>query len=136
MLAERRSARSDVQAFRKRLGLRDEWALVIGVDRIDYTKGIPERLSAVERLLERYPEWREPVRVAADRRAEPDEITERYQELNDEVDACVDARSTRSTAPTTGSRSSCRARTTARRRSSRVLPRRRTCASCRRCTTA
>src|SRR5262249_25132138 len=25
----------------------------------DYTKGIPERLQAIERLLEKYPDWRE-----------------------------------------------------------------------------
>lgn len=35
-----------------------EDALVgVGVDRLDYTKGILERFSAVERLLEREPEW-------------------------------------------------------------------------------
>ncbi len=32
--------------------------LVLGVDRLDYTKGIPERLEAFGVLLERYPEWR------------------------------------------------------------------------------
>lgn len=32
--------------------------LVLGVDRLDYTKGIPERLLAFGRLLERFPEWR------------------------------------------------------------------------------
>ena len=32
--------------------------LVLGVDRLDYTKGIPERLLAFARLLELYPEWR------------------------------------------------------------------------------
>jgi trehalose 6-phosphate synthase len=32
--------------------------LVLGVDRLDYTKGIPERLEAFGRLLEMYPEWR------------------------------------------------------------------------------
>ncbi|MCC6277228.1 MAG: trehalose-6-phosphate synthase [Oligoflexia bacterium] len=31
--------------------------LGIGVDRLDYTKGILERFMAVERLLELYPEW-------------------------------------------------------------------------------
>jgi alpha,alpha-trehalose-phosphate synthase [UDP-forming] len=31
--------------------------LGIGVDRIDYTKGIPERLQALERLLEEHPEY-------------------------------------------------------------------------------
>jgi len=29
----------------------------LGVDRLDYTKGIPERLEALERLYEKYPEW-------------------------------------------------------------------------------
>ncbi|MFY0564500.1 bifunctional alpha,alpha-trehalose-phosphate synthase (UDP-forming)/trehalose-phosphatase [Archangium lansingense] len=32
--------------------------LVLGVDRLDYTKGIPRRLMAVQRLLEREPAWR------------------------------------------------------------------------------
>lgn len=41
--------------LRKRLGLRNE-KLLVGVDRVDYTKGIPERFSAVDRLLERHSE--------------------------------------------------------------------------------
>ena len=32
--------------------------LGIGIDRADYTKGIPDRLWAVDRLLETYPEYR------------------------------------------------------------------------------
>jgi alpha,alpha-trehalose-phosphate synthase [UDP-forming]/trehalose-phosphatase len=32
--------------------------LVLGVDRLDYTKGIPERLIAFGKLLENFPEWR------------------------------------------------------------------------------
>ncbi len=32
--------------------------LVLGVDRLDYSKGIPDRIEAFERLLENYPEWR------------------------------------------------------------------------------
>ena len=41
--------------LRQRLGLRDEQILV-GVDRVDYTKGIPERFTAVDRLLQLHPE--------------------------------------------------------------------------------
>ncbi len=33
--------------------------LGIGIERIDYTKGIPERLQALSRFFERYPEYRE-----------------------------------------------------------------------------
>ncbi|MGC4083489.1 MAG: bifunctional alpha,alpha-trehalose-phosphate synthase (UDP-forming)/trehalose-phosphatase [Vicinamibacterales bacterium] len=36
--------------------------IVLGVDRLDYTKGIPTRLLAVERLLARHPELRDTVR--------------------------------------------------------------------------
>lgn len=32
--------------------------LLLGVDRMDYTKGIDRRLEAVDQLFERYPEWR------------------------------------------------------------------------------
>jgi len=46
--------RADVFA---RLGLAADQRLAIGVDRFDYTKGILERLHAIERLLEKHPEW-------------------------------------------------------------------------------
>jgi trehalose 6-phosphate synthase len=42
---------------RARLGLPEEHALGVGVDRLDYTKGIEERFLAVERLLDLHPEW-------------------------------------------------------------------------------
>jgi trehalose 6-phosphate synthase len=41
----------------ERLGLPADICLAVGVDRFDYTKGILERLNAVERLLEKQPEW-------------------------------------------------------------------------------
>lgn len=41
----------------ERLGLPTDACLAVGVDRYDYTKGILERLNAVERLLEKWPEW-------------------------------------------------------------------------------
>jgi len=33
-------------------------AMLIGVDRLDYSKGIPERLNAFERFLANFPDWR------------------------------------------------------------------------------
>jgi trehalose-6-phosphate synthase len=36
-----------------------ERRIILGVDRLDYTKGIDRRLTAFELLLERHPEWRE-----------------------------------------------------------------------------
>ena len=42
---------------RERLDLPATQSIGIGVDRLDYTKGIEERFRAVERLLELHPEW-------------------------------------------------------------------------------
>lgn len=42
---------------RERFGYGPEHRIAVGVDRFDYTKGILERLHAVERLLEKHPEW-------------------------------------------------------------------------------
>jgi trehalose 6-phosphate synthase/phosphatase len=63
-------------------------AIVLGIDRLDYSKGIPERLLAYERLLEREPDLREHVRfiqVAAPSRAE---VTA-YAEFERTVDELV-----------------------------------------------
>jgi len=42
---------------RERLGLNPDVRLGVGVDRLDYTKGILERFNAIERLLELEPRW-------------------------------------------------------------------------------
>jgi trehalose 6-phosphate synthase len=36
-------------------------AMIIGVDRLDYSKGIPERMDAFERFLTNFPDWRNKV---------------------------------------------------------------------------
>jgi trehalose 6-phosphate synthase len=66
-------------------GLKPNALLGIGVDRLDYTKGIEERLLAVEMLLERYPEFLGRfsfAQIAAPSRTK----IQRYQELNDAVE--------------------------------------------------
>jgi trehalose 6-phosphate synthase len=67
------------------LRLEPDALLGIGVDRLDYTKGIEERMLAVERLLERFPALVGRftfVQLAAPSRT----IIKRYQELNDRVE--------------------------------------------------
>jgi trehalose 6-phosphate synthase/phosphatase len=62
--------------------------LVLGVDRLDYTKGIPERIHAFERLLELYPEHREKVvlmQIAVPSRFQVAE----YRQLKREIDGLV-----------------------------------------------
>jgi trehalose-6-phosphate synthase len=63
--------------------------LAVGVDRLDYTKGIPERFRAVERFLERYPRYRGEltcVEIGAPSRSS----IPRYQEIEHEVAAEAD----------------------------------------------
>jgi trehalose 6-phosphate synthase len=53
--------------------------LILGVDRLDYSKGIPERLYAFRRLLELFPEWRrkvELIQVSVPSRADVPEYAE------------------------------------------------------------
>ena len=62
--------------------------IILGADRLDYTKGIPHKIEALERLLEKYPEHREKVQLiqaAVPSRANMDQ----YQELKDQVTALV-----------------------------------------------
>jgi trehalose 6-phosphate synthase len=70
------------------LGLKPNALLGVGVDRLDYTKGIEERLLAVEHLLERFPQFRGRftfVQLAAPSRT----VIERYQQLNERVEQLV-----------------------------------------------
>ena len=62
--------------------------LILSVDRLDYTKGIPQRLRGYARFLEKHPDYRGKVSmviiVAPSRTAVP-----QYQELKREVDELV-----------------------------------------------
>ena len=46
-----------LQRIHARDNIPDGVLIGVGVDRLDYTKGIVERFRAIERLLEKYPEW-------------------------------------------------------------------------------
>ncbi|HSP99521.1 MAG TPA: bifunctional alpha,alpha-trehalose-phosphate synthase (UDP-forming)/trehalose-phosphatase [Candidatus Dormibacteraeota bacterium] len=62
--------------------------VVLGVDRLDYTKGIPERLRAFERLLELHPEHHERVillQIAVPSRSE----VEAYRRQKRQIDELV-----------------------------------------------
>jgi len=68
------------------LGLAPDALLGVGVDRLDYTKGIEDRLLTVERLLDRFPRLRGRftfAQLAAPSRT----LIAPYRELNERVDA-------------------------------------------------
>jgi trehalose-6-phosphate synthase len=75
--------------LRERYGLGDG-PLAVGVDRIDYTKGIAERFRAIERFFERYPEHRGRltfVQLGAPSRTH----IPRYRDLVGELETLADA---------------------------------------------
>ncbi len=77
----------EVAATRRTLGI-GEARLIMGVDRLDYTKGIPERLQAFDRMLDSKPEWRGRV-VFLQIGAPTRDRLDRYQTLGTEVLAQV-----------------------------------------------
>ncbi|MFQ5667503.1 MAG: trehalose-6-phosphate synthase [Candidatus Binatia bacterium] len=77
-----------VRQLRQQLGLTNQRVL-LGVDRIDYTKGIPERLRAFDRLLQRHPEYIGKLRFL--QIASPSRTRLRhYQALAREIEALVE----------------------------------------------
>ncbi|MFW8635132.1 alpha,alpha-trehalose-phosphate synthase (UDP-forming) [Cribrihabitans pelagius] len=76
----------EARSSAERLGrVMDSRALVIGADRIDYSKGLPQRLQAFGRLLDEYAELRG--NVALLQIAPPSrEDVDAYQDLREELD--------------------------------------------------
>jgi alpha,alpha-trehalose-phosphate synthase [UDP-forming] len=77
----------DRASVRARLGF-DGTLVALGVERIDYTKGLPERMRAVRRFFERWPEYRRRavfVQVASPSRTS----IPRYQALQQEIQELV-----------------------------------------------
>lgn len=58
--------------------------IIIGVDRLDYTKGLPEKFNGFQVFLDEHPDWTEKVvliQVAIPSREDVD----RYKDLEEEV---------------------------------------------------
>lgn len=82
---EKPSVRSHVQSLKKTY---PKQKLILSVDRLDYSKGIPKRLEAYRRLLENNPEYRGKVKmlmVAVPSRTEVDT----YKDLRDQIEQTV-----------------------------------------------
>lgn len=56
---EHQKSIADCREFvRKRFGLPADTKIAVGIERFDYTKGVLDRIRAVDTLLEAHPEWR------------------------------------------------------------------------------
>jgi alpha,alpha-trehalose-phosphate synthase [UDP-forming] len=92
-LAESDLVLAQVRRWREELPLHGK-LLGIGIDRLDYTKGIPERLRFLDRLLERCPRYRGRllfVQIAVPSRCD----IRAYQQIEQEVDSlagCINSR--------------------------------------------
>ncbi len=84
----KRASRPEVGALARELRPALGRQLVLGIDRLDYTKGIPQRIEAFGNALERYPELRQRVtllQVVVPSRTD----VKAYRELKDEIDRMV-----------------------------------------------
>ena len=87
-LAKSPEVEAAMEKWRRRLRLGDR-LLGAGIERLDYTKGIPDRLRALDFFLERHPEWHGRfvfVQVAAPSRTHLSE----YQAVEDEIEGLVE----------------------------------------------
>ncbi len=90
----RRAASTEVKrlqaALRRKYRLPEDCILGVGADRIDYTKGLPERFEALDRFFERYPQYRG--RVVFFQAGAPSRTRiEEYHRLSQEVDRRIAA---------------------------------------------
>lgn len=84
------SAKTSAAIDRWKLRVGPDVRVGIGIDRIDYTKGIPERIRALGVFLERHPEWREKlvfIQVGVPSRTAVPEYSQLRQEIENEIAA-------------------------------------------------
>lgn len=76
------------QALKEEFGL-SNYKIIIGLDRIDYTKGIVERIEAIDKLLETHPELKE--KIIFIQMGEISRIhLSQYKQLNEKVNTRVE----------------------------------------------
>jgi trehalose-6-phosphate synthase len=86
--AQEKDVQVEMERLKKSLGLQDE-LVGMGLDRIDYTKGIPDRLRAFDRFLERYPDYRN--RFVFIQTGVPSRVhVPAYRRINDEIDSLIE----------------------------------------------
>jgi trehalose-6-phosphate synthase len=87
-VADSPAVKAAMAKWRKRIDRRVEF-IGVGIERLDYTKGIPQRLQALDYLFEHYPEYRR--KLAFVQVAVPSRLrVPAYQRLAQEVDSLVE----------------------------------------------
>ncbi len=79
---------AEIERLRAKLGINDE-LIGMGLDRFDYTKGIPDRLRAIDRFLEKYPDYRG--KFVFIQAGVPSRVhIPAYKRINEEIDSLVE----------------------------------------------
>ncbi|MBI2831064.1 MAG: trehalose-6-phosphate synthase [Chloroflexi bacterium] len=84
--AQSAEVKAEMENLRARLGLDNGEIIGAGLDRIDYTKGIPDRLRAIDRFFEKFPEYRKRMVFIQAGVASRVRIPS-YQAINEEIDS-------------------------------------------------
>lgn len=84
-IAESQITKDKMTMFRASLG---NQKLMLSIDRLDYSKGITQRLEAFEKFLDRYPDYKQKVSILMVVVPSRDQV-EKYKELKEEIDETV-----------------------------------------------
>lgn len=87
--AQKQEVRAEVKNLMNRFGLSGEETIGVGIDRFDYTKGIPDRLRAIECFLKNYPQYLGRF-VFIQAGVSSRENIEAYKAVNREIDSLVE----------------------------------------------
>ena len=88
-LADSKRVAKEEKKLREELSLNRTEFTIMGMDRIDYTKGILEKMTAIDRFFEKYPEYKERV-VFVQKGALSRMHIETYKDLNDQLNDIVE----------------------------------------------
>lgn len=88
-LSDSKKVHKEVSKLKEEFALTKIEFVIMGLDRIDYTKGIVEKIRAIDRFFEKYPEYKERV-VFIQKGALSRIHIETYKDLNDQINDQVE----------------------------------------------
>jgi len=86
--AQRDEVKQEIKRLRQNYSLGDKY-IAISIDRLDYTKGIPQRLLAIDRFLDKWPDYRGKLSFIAVQVPSRDEIPS-YKKLQKRVNTLIE----------------------------------------------
>ncbi|OGW75056.1 MAG: trehalose-6-phosphate synthase [Omnitrophica bacterium RBG_13_46_9] len=87
--AESEEVKTEMDRLRDEFSIDSKVFIMVGLDRIDYTKGIIEKIKAVDRFLEKFPEYKGKV-IFIQKGGLSRIHIDKYKELNDRINSLVE----------------------------------------------